>query len=136
MNHQLTILASHKSLPLSEDVPGSPIEYVQANEAREVISRLEQELALAQRDSDSAIIQAAKRQLEAEHGSLLTIIPTGTLEQIKQEALKPLEIEIEHLKEALKFYADPHQYGIGGGSSNNILCDAGKVAKQALRRQK
>ena len=41
--------------------------------------------------------------------------------------------EIVWLKEALRFYANPHNYGIGGGSSNNILRDAGKIAKGALK---
>jgi len=38
------------------------------------------------------------------------------------------------LKNALRFYANPHNYGIGGGSSNKILKDAGKIAKRALGR--
>jgi len=43
------------------------------------------------------------------------------------------EAKIIKLKNALRFYADPHNYGIGGGSSNKILKDAGKIAKKVLK---
>lgn len=34
---------------------------------------------------------------------------------------------------ALEFYANPHNYGIGGGSSEHVFGDAGKMARVALR---
>ena len=36
-------------------------------------------------------------------------------------------------EEALEFYCDPHNYGIGGGSSQKIYADGGKLARVALR---
>lgn len=47
-----------------------------------------------------------------------------------------LVLRKEILEKALQFYADPHIYGIGGGSSDKIIQDAGKVAKKALKLQK
>lgn len=43
------------------------------------------------------------------------------------------EIERWHILErALEFYADPHNYGIGGGTSERIHADGGKVARHAI----
>lgn len=47
-----------------------------------------------------------------------------------------LVLRKEILEKALRFYADPHIYGISGGSSDKIMQDAGKVAKKALKIQK
>ena len=51
----------------------------------------------------------------------------------EEEGITADEWRIALLEEALRFYANPHNYGIGGGSSNNILRDAGKIAKGALK---
>lgn len=36
------------------------------------------------------------------------------------------------IEAALEFYADPHNYGIGGGSSEKIYSDGGRMARAAL----
>jgi hypothetical protein len=58
-----------------------------------------------QRDYDSAILGEAKRQLEAEHGSLLTVIPTGTLEEIKAQAREAAEADAAKWREDSEWLA-------------------------------
>jgi hypothetical protein len=47
-----------------------------------------------------------------------------------------LRTALRDCMEALKFYADPQSYGMHGGSSQRIVSDAGKQAKQVLARAK
>ena len=49
--------------------------------------------------SEWAIVEAKKR-LEAEHGSSLTIIPTGTLKALREEARRPLRLQRDALLKA------------------------------------
>jgi hypothetical protein len=44
--------------------------------------------------------------------------------------------ENERLKEALKWYADPHNYGVGGGSSERIMTDHGQRARKVMGRER
>lgn len=46
-----------------------------------------------------------------------------------------LRQQLAAAQDALRFYADPHTYGISGGTNERIIQDAGKKAKQALRRE-
>lgn len=42
-------------------------------------------------------------------------------------------LEAARLREALKFYADPHSYGLNGGSNERIIKDRGQQAQKALK---
>ncbi len=59
----------------------------------------------------------------------LKLTPSG-----KPHACKAAENERARTVEAaLDFYSDPHNYGIGGGSSERIYADGGRLARAALR---
>ena len=53
----------------------------------------------------------------------------------KDHAVEKLEAEIERLRTALRFYADPQSYGMSGGSANRIIQDAGTRAKTVLLKE-
>lgn len=44
-----------------------------------------------------------------------------------------LEQQVARLQEALRFYADPHTYGLNGGTNERIIKDRGQQAQQALK---
>jgi hypothetical protein len=53
---------------------------------------------------------------------------------VAHQRIAELEAENRELREGLKYYARPDNYGIGGGNINKIICDAGKVAKALLEK--
>jgi len=52
------------------------------------------------------------------------------------EELDIAKERILELKTVLRWYANPHNYGIGGGSSQHIHVDAGQRASTVLKNDK
>lgn len=55
------------------------------------------------------------------------------------DALSTVDCKVQRIAEleaVLHWYADPGNYGIGGGSSERIYSDAGKRARAALRKER
>jgi hypothetical protein len=50
-----------------------------------------------------------------------------------RERMTGFDAIVAKTEAALEFYSDPHNYGIGGGSSAKIYGDGGKLARVALR---
>lgn len=48
------------------------------------------------------------------------------------QAIKRLQQQLQTAREALRFYADPQTYGIGGGSVGRAIQDRGQQALAAL----
>lgn len=59
----------------------------------------------------------------------LKLTPTGKPHLCRAEETERLR----KIEEALEFYSNPHNYGIGGGSSEHIHKDGGRLARVALR---
>lgn len=63
------------------------------------------------------------------HERLKSATLQATLAEREQ---KIQELEAGRLKDALRFYADPHSYGISGGTNERIIQDHGQKAQRAL----
>jgi hypothetical protein len=61
----------------------------------------------------------------------LVIDPNGPF--VLADFARELERENNALRDALKFYADPQSYGLGGGSIQRVIVDSGAIARGALR---
>jgi hypothetical protein len=47
-----------------------------------------------------------------------------------------MDTDMKIMRQALKFYADPQSYGLGGGSIQRVIVDSGAIARGALRLAK
>ncbi len=47
--------------------------------------------------------------------------------------VEQIERDNAKLRDALKFYADPQSYGLGGGNIQRVIVDSGAIARGALR---